>query len=205
MSFEYVHQVFVVTIDEEGQVTLDEEIVQFTLGLADTFEGTETLQMGTSDAGDESAGGLSGLYECLDVTRMAGSHLNDGDIVVLSKSEQCLRYTDVVVEVALGGQYVILGGKYGGNELLGGCLAVGARNAHHGNLELPAVLTCQVLEGLEGVVNDNKPWVPLGGRQWGFTYDGVATALFKCLEGIVVAVELVAFQCEEDAPLRAVA
>ena len=141
----------IVAVDEDGQVAADQEVVQLALGLADAFEGAKALQMGTSYVGDEAAGGLGGLHKRLDVARVGGPHLHDGNVVLLVQPEQGLGHADVVIEISLGGHHVVLGAEHGGNEFLGGRLAVGASDADNGNVELAAVLTGQVLEGLEGV------------------------------------------------------
>ena len=61
------------------------------------------------------------------------------------EAEERLRHTDVVVEIALGKEHVISLRKDGGNEFLRGRLAVGARNAYHGDGELTAVMTGEKL------------------------------------------------------------
>ena len=143
----------IVAVDEDGQVAADQEVVQLALGLADALEGAKALQMGTSYVGDEAAGGLGGLHKRLDVARVGGPHLHDGNVVVVIQTEECLRHADVVIEISLGGHHVVLGAEHGGNEFLGGRLTVGACDADNGNIVLAAVLACQVLKGLERVIN----------------------------------------------------
>ena len=131
----------------------DEEIIEFALGLTDTLKRAEALQVGTPHVGDESAGGLGSLYQRLDVARVRGSHLHDGDVVLVAQAEQGLGHAHVVVEVALRRHHVVALGEDGTDEFLGGRLAVGARDADDGDVELPTVLPCQVLVGLQTVVN----------------------------------------------------
>ena len=107
--------------------------------------------MSASHVGDETTGGLSRLCQRLDVARVAGTHLDDGDVVFGGQSEECLGHPHIVVEVALRVEHVVLLLQHGGNELLCGRLAVGARNADDGYVELSAMLACQVLESLETV------------------------------------------------------
>ena len=112
---------------------------------------------------------------------MAGAHLDDGYLVFRSQAEQRLGHPYVVVEVALGVEHVVLLLQHGGDELLGGRLAVGAGNADDGNLELAAVFAGQVLEGLEAVVDlDDLPLGRLGGGH-SLVNDGVGAALFQSL------------------------
>jgi hypothetical protein len=62
--------VLVVAINEERTIVTDEEIIEFTLSLADAFEGTEALQVGTTYIGNETTGRLGSLYQRLDVARV---------------------------------------------------------------------------------------------------------------------------------------
>ena len=57
--------------------------------------------MGTTNIGNQTTGRLSCFCECLDVTRMTGAHFDDGYLVLLRQTEQCLGHTNIVVEVAL--------------------------------------------------------------------------------------------------------
>ena len=74
---------FIVAIDEDGQVAGHKEVVQLTLRLADALERAEALQMGTSHVGNKATGGFSRLYQRLDITRMRGAHLHNGNICIL--------------------------------------------------------------------------------------------------------------------------
>ena len=111
--------------------------------------------MGSANVGDQSAGRLSRLGEGLDVARMAGTHLDDGYLVLLREAEKGLGHSHVVVEVALCVEHVVLLRQNGGNELLRGGLAVGACDADDGDVELAAVLAGQGFEGLETVVDED--------------------------------------------------
>ena len=109
--------------------------------------------MGSADVGDESAGRLGGFDERLDVARMAGTHLDDSYLVAIVQSEEGLGHAHVVVEIALCEEDIILLLQDGRNEFLGGCFAVGARDADDRDIELAAMLAGQVLESLETVGN----------------------------------------------------
>ena len=149
----HLHQVFIVAIDEDGTVVSDEEVIEFTLGLADTLEGAETLQVGTSHVGDETTSGFGRLYQCLDVARMRGTHLYDSYLCLVVQSKERLGHTHVVVEVTLRCHHAIALCQDGTNQFLRGSLAISARDAHHRHLKLATMLTRQVLEGLEAVVD----------------------------------------------------
>ena len=67
-GFEHLHQVLVVAIYKDGTVVGYQEVVEFSLCLADTLKRAETLQVGAPHVGDEAACRLCRLYQCLDVT-----------------------------------------------------------------------------------------------------------------------------------------
>ena len=116
----------VVGIDEDKAVlTATKEIVEFALGLDDSFERTEALQMGTAYVGDQTTGGLCCLYECLDITWMAGPHLDDGNLMFLCQTKKGLGHTYVVVEVALGVEHIVFLREHSGNKFLSCGLAIG--------------------------------------------------------------------------------
>ena len=150
------HQVLVVGIDEdEAVLTTAEEVVEFALRLDDTLEGSEAQQMGSAYVGDQTAGGFCCFCECLDVARMAGAHLDDGDFVLLCQSEEGLGHAYVVVEVALSVEHIVFLREHSSYEFLGGRLAVGACDADDGDVELTAMLAGQVLVSLQTILNND--------------------------------------------------
>ena len=126
----------------------DEEIVQFTLGLTNPFEGTETLQMGTTHIGNQATIGLSSLHQRLDITRMRGTHFHHSNIMAVVKTEQRLGNAYVVVEVALRCHHVITLRQDGTNQFLRSRLTIGTCNANDRNVVLTTMLAGQVLKGL---------------------------------------------------------
>ena len=88
----------VVGVDENEGVL--QEIIQFTLGLLDTFERAEPLQVCATDVGDEPAGRFHGFYQCLDITGVGCAHLDNGNLVFGFQAEQSLRNAHVVIEIA---------------------------------------------------------------------------------------------------------
>ena len=115
--------------------------------------------MGTSHISDEATGGLCRLGQCLDVARMAGAHLDNGNVVFLCQAEQRLGHAHVVIEIALGIEHVVLLLKHVGNQFLRGGLAVGACDSDDRDMELATMFASQVLEGLEAVVNEDETLV----------------------------------------------
>ena len=169
----------VVGIDEdEAVLTCPQEVVEFALGLDDTLEGTETLQVGFTHIGDQTAGGLCRLCQGLDVPRMTGAHLDDGNLMILRQAEQGLGHTDIIVEVALCIEHIIFLGEHGSHKLLGGCLTVGTGNADDGDIELATMFTGQILEGLQTVIDKDEP-VVIGRLHGWIVDDGIGTTLLK--------------------------
>ena len=80
----------------------NQEIIQLALGLADTLEGAEALQVGTTHIGDEATGRLGRLYQRLDVARMRSTHLYNGNVVVVTEAEQRLGNTSLRRNSVLG-------------------------------------------------------------------------------------------------------
>ena len=150
------HQVLVVGIDEDETVlAATEEVVELAFGPDDTLEGSEAQQMGAAYVGDQTAGGLCRLCECLDVARMAGTHLDDGDLVLLRQAEEGLGHAYVVVEVALGIEHIVFLREHSSDEFLGGRFSVGSCDADDGDVELTTMFAGQILVSLQTILNDN--------------------------------------------------
>ena len=66
------------------------------------------------------------------------------------------------------------------------------------------MLACQVLECLQSVIYEDETVVGVV-SQFFVINDGIGTSVLKCLQRILIAVKLLAFQCKEDAAFRAVA
>lgn len=95
-------------------------------------------------------------------------------------------------------------GEHSRKEFLGGSLAIGACDAHYRNVKLATMLTRQLLESGETVVDENYPLVGLIGI-FRLVDQGVGTALVECRLGKAVAIERLAFQGDEDTACRTVA
>ena len=191
-------------VEEHQSAVGLEEVVELALGALHALERSEALQMGAADVGDEAAGGLNVFHELLDVARVGGAHLDDGNLVVGIEAEQCLGHTDVVVEVALGVHHVVFLSQDGRNEFLGSGLAVGAGDADDGDVELAAVLARELLEGQEAVIDEDETWVG-GVGIFRFIDDGVAASLVERALGKLVAVERSTLEGNENTAARTVA
>ena len=55
------------------------------------------------------------------------------------------------------------------------------------------MLTCQILEGLEAILDKNQPVISVGDNRR-IIYNGIRTPLFEGLHGKLVTIERLAFQ-----------
>ena len=80
--------------------------------------------MGMSDIGNDPVIRHGHFGKHLYFPYMAGSHFYNGYFMFLLYTEQGERNPDMIVQVALGGQDVVLLGKNRGNKFLGGRFTV---------------------------------------------------------------------------------
>ena len=149
---QYLQQVVVVGIYEDSRVFLRcKKLIQFAFSPDNTFQRAEALQVSQSHVSYYAVVGLGSLSQRLYVSRMACSHFNYCNLMLLVHPEQRFRHSHVVVEVALRSQYVVFLSQHRGYEFLSRSLSVSAGNADDWNVELPSVLACQSLVGLQRV------------------------------------------------------
>ena len=84
---------------------------------------------------------------------MTGPHLDNGNLMLGLKTEERLRNAYVVVEITLRSHHVVLLREHCIHQFLCSGFPIGACNGNDGNIELPPMLTSQVLEGLQTVLN----------------------------------------------------
>lgn len=190
-------------VDEGLAVVGSEVVVEFALGGHHALERAEALQVGSAHIGNHAAGGLDILDQRADVAGMGCAHLHYSYLVGVVESQQRLGHSHIVVEVALGVHHAVALGEHSRYELLGSGLAVGACDAYHGDVELAAVLACQLLEGGQTVVDQDVSAVVL--IVFLVVYHHIGTALVEGGVGEKVAVERGAPERDEDASLRTVA
>ena len=98
--------------------------------------------------------------------------------MILRQTEQGLGHTNIIIEVALRIEHIVFLGEHGSHKFLGGCLTVGACDADDGDIELATVLTGQILEGLQTVIDKDESVIV--GRHHGWIVDdGIGTTLLK--------------------------
>ena len=192
----FVHQTLVVGVDEDQAVLARQPAVEFGLGHDDALEAAEAFEVGAAHIGDESAVGVGDAAEELDFAQMVGAHLDDGNLGIGGDGQQGQRHAEVVVEVALGGRHAVALGENGGDQFLGGGLAVGAGDADDGDGEVAAVLAGKFLQGAQHVGDDDATVVDLVLR---IADDAQGGALLEGLRSKGVAIEMLALEGKEDA------
>ena len=198
----HLHQVFVVTIDEDGTFMFTEEVVELSLRLADALERPKALQMGAPYVGNQATCRLGSLHQRLDVARMRCSHLHYGNVVFLAESEQGLGHTHVVVEVALCSHHVIAFRQHGAYQFLRRRLTIGSCNANDRYVELAAVFASQVFVGLQTIINQQDTLVSL---VFLLVDNRIGATLLEGLQGKLVAIERGTFQGQKYTTFRTVA
>ena len=146
--------------------------------------------MGTTYVCYQTASWFSRFYQCLDVTRMAGSHFYDSNLMLFCQTEECFGHAYVIVEVALCIEYIIFLREYSGNQFFGGCLAICTCNTNHRNVELSTMLTGQILKGLQTVIYQDESLILL---VFWFVDNGIAAAFFKGRSGKLITIKRFTF------------
>ena len=201
----YGFQVRVVIVQEDGASAFPAQVViQFSLGAHHSLKGAEALQVCLAYVGDEAVVGFGYFHQFADVAGVVGSHFHYGQLVLGLHAQQGKRYADVVVQVALGVEHVDVFGQYGGNQFFRGCLSVGAGNAQQGDAQGAAVQPGQLLQGLQAVVDKQVARVA-GRHMLGAVDHGVCTACLQRFGGKGIAIEVFAFQGNEQGTCGAVA
>ena len=138
------------------------------------------------------------------LARVIGAGLDDGYLVVAGEAQQGARHTDVVVIVGLSVEHAVFALQHGGDQFLGGRLAVGAGDLYDGQAEALAVEGRKALHGEERIIGQDVAFVATGGKLAAID-NGVGAALLQGLGGVDVAVKVLPAQGEEDGARRACA
>ena len=154
----------------------------------------KALQVRLAHIGNKAVGGLGNGQQRFEVFRMAGAHLNDGDLGILPYFEHTQRNANIVVQVALRGHHAVFGSQDAADELLGGGFSVGTGKADHGNGELLPVVSAQCLQGGQGVRHLDEARI-IGLHR--VAHNGITSPLFQGLQGKGVAVKILPFQGHE--------
>ena len=184
----HLHEVRIALVEKEQSVVALQKVVELTFGALHPLKTSESLQVGTPHIGDEAARRLHIVYQRLDVSRVAGPHFHDRNLVFRAQGEERFGHSHIVVEIAPGVHHVVFLSQHGRDELLGGGLAVGARDADDGDVEPAAVLAGQFFESGEHVVDEYQSPVALFGKL-PFVDHGVGASFLQGRLGKSVAVE----------------
>ena len=160
----------------------------------DAVIAAKALQMRLAHIGDEAVGGLGNGQQRFEVFRMAGAHLNDGDLGILPYLEDTQRNADIVVQIAFRSHHAVFGRQDAADELLGGGFSVGTGKADYGNGELLPVVSAQCLQGGQGVRHLDEARIISLHR---VAHNGITGPLFQGLQGKGVAVKILPFQGHE--------
>ena len=202
-------ELFIVPHDECGAVVAAEEVEEFALAFFYAFGAAEAFEMGLADVGDDAMGGEGVFTITFDLLLVVGAHFDDGQLGVGADGEEGEGDADMVVEVALGGVGTKGGGEDGVDELFSGRFSIAASYGEEWYVELLSVMEGELLQGLQGVGDEDEPIVGsrTGAQDRGaqpvrrkglLVDDGVGGAPFQGLDGELVAVEVGAFQGEEE-------
>ena len=179
---------WIVVVDEGCATQFAEEIVEFAFGADDTLERAEAQQVSLTHVGDDAEVGQDNLHQRFDFSWMVGSHLDDGDIVLLGELQEGFGHADVIVEVPLRVEHVIFLLQHRGDEFLCRGLAVGAGDADDRRAQMDTVILGELLEGLQHVINQDEPLVAFFGM-FLLVDNGIRRSLFQRHFGIGIAVE----------------
>ena len=90
--------------------------------------------MRLADVGDDAVVGLTYLHQLRNVVGMICAHLNDSQLGSRCYLQQGKRHPDVIVEITLGGNYIVFGGQHGTDKFLGRGLAVGSGDTDYSKM-----------------------------------------------------------------------
>ena len=184
----------IVCVGKHHTVVLLQIIVKKALGVLDAFVTAEAFQVSLAHVGNESQVGLGHGQQGFQVLGMAGTHFHNGNLGAGTNLEDRERDANLVIEVAFRSAHAVGSAQGCLDQFLGGGFAVGAGKADHGNAQLPAVVSGQGLEGLQGIGNLDETGVI--GLQILPCYS-IRGALFQGLQGKAVAVKILSLEGEE--------
>ena len=141
------------------------------------------------------------FHQCLDFSRMVGTHLNDSDVMLSRQLQKGFRHTYMVVEVALCIKHIILLLQHRGYQFFCGCLSVGACDANDRSTQMNTVIFRQLLQGGQHIFHQNKVFVIFLGI-FLLVNHGICCSLFQCSFSISITIKSFTFQREKHRALR---
>ena len=81
-TFAHLLERLVFGTEEDDTLACAEAVIELALGAAYPFDGAEALEVRPTDVGDESVVGLGDGAELIDVSRLAGAHLDESKLML---------------------------------------------------------------------------------------------------------------------------
>ena len=166
--------------------------------------------MGLADIGNEAVGGEGICAIPFYLLLVVGAHFDDGEPGVFPDRQDGKGDTNMIVEVAFCGIGCECRGQDGVDQFFGGGLAVAAGDGDEWDVELFPVVEGELLEGGKDVGDEDEvvglvPGGFVGTLRGGFVDDGVGGAELEGFCRKQVAVEVWAFEGEEEVAGRQLA
>ena len=191
---------------ETGEIALaamcPEVIVKFPLGPDHSIKRAKSLQMGLSHIGNQAIIGMSDLHQLTDITRMAGTHLDHRQLMRLTKTKQCQRHANMIIQVAFRIKQVILGGKDRRDQFLGRRLTVRTRNTDHRQAQPVPMLSGQRLQCPQGIVDQDRT---IARQILGIIDHRIGATFLQSRRRVLVPIETLALQGKEKRAFRTMA
>ena len=81
-TFAHLLERLVFGTEEDDALACSEAVIELALSAAYPFDGAEALEVRPTDVGDESVVGLGDGAELIDVSRLAGAHLDESKLML---------------------------------------------------------------------------------------------------------------------------
>ena len=125
----------------------------FGFGIHDTFQGTETFQVGGTDVGNQTDIRRTDLTQSTNFTATIHSQFQNGPRMAAVDSQERQWNAHQVVEVAKRRQGVESTVDDIRDHGTRGCLAVGSGQGDHGKIRSKPVKRCKISEGCQGYLS----------------------------------------------------
>ena len=83
-----IHEQGVFCIDENGSVSLSQEVIEFGFSMHNSFQASKPFQVRLPDVGDQSVGWLGHVAEECDLSGMIRPHLHNSDLRIRLNGEK---------------------------------------------------------------------------------------------------------------------
>ena len=139
--------------------------------------------------------GANYIRHCRYLAEAAHAHLDDRRLMARIKAEKGQRHAYLIIEVTLVFEGIVFRRERRMDHILGGGLADAARYTDKRDFEKASVIAGEIEQRFAGAADKH---LPLAEAAIPLAYDRARPAL-KSLGGVIVAVEILAFQGDEKA------